>query len=659
MMNKLLILLLSVFIVSFVFAETYHVSEFGDDETGDGSEGNPWATIQKAADAANAGDVIMVDFGTYNETVIPKNNGSEGSPIVYMSKEQGQAEITFGDTLMLPAFEPYSDAIYVMNDVFRTIDHFSEDGTPLLIKDHIDSLAAGSIFHDRAGAKLYVWSSDGADPSTHADTVIFIKASFDIIEGSYITIDGFTIKGFYGIRADVADNTIPLPGLVIQNNIFAGSGLATEDVPETFDEAIRIYGGGANAANTYEGVMINNNDFQDYKRAILFKNCGRNGVVSANNFIGIGIPPAENDETIRVEGDDDFPEALQAENMLFDRNYFKVYGRCFYFRRGKIDNIKLQNNIANAPGSLFIINYNGTNVHIINNSIIGTGDQYAVRFNQGADNGRFYNNIFSWSDGWNLFFDNRGDSLTGNSALWDYNYWVTDTAITSRRDDYLVRARNPAVGDGTGGEHAVYGHPMVPGVDTLFSAMTGDTVFVDHIPDMLQPALPLFAGTLDTTDWENNTLYVVEGAEGFQLAEGSLAIDAGWAEVAPEWDFRGYMRDSKPDIGAFEYGASSAIAYLNEKYPREFTLNQNYPNPFNPQTTVKYQLPKAGKVTMYVYNVLGQRIATLYNGFQKMGTHTETWNGKNEDGDKVPTGVYFLRLDAGSVSKSIKMVLLK
>jgi hypothetical protein len=418
-MKKFFALMISMVFVSFVFADTYYISEFGNDETGDGSEGNPWASIQKAADVAVAGDSIIVDFGEFSETVVPKNNGTEGNPIVYKAKDQGQAEITSGDPVMLPTFELHAELVYAMNDVFRTIDSFSEDGTPLLKKDNIDSLVAGSIFHDRAEAKLYVWSSDGAAPSTHADTVFFVKASFDIIEGSYITIDGFAIKGFIGIRADVADNTIPLPGLVIQNNIFAGSGLVTDGVPETYDEAIKIYGGAANADNTYEKMLIHNNDFQDWYRAIAFQDCGRNSEISANNFIGIGIPPDENEMTIRVQGDDDFPEAAQAENMLFDRNYFKVYGRCIYLRRGKIDNIIIQNNIANAPGSLFILNYNATNVHIINNSIIGTGDQFGVRFNQGADNGRFYNNIFSWSD---LHYQ-QARRLSGTGQKSEYRKW--------------------------------------------------------------------------------------------------------------------------------------------------------------------------------------------------------------------------------------------
>ena len=70
-------------------------------------------------------------------------------------------------------------------------------------------------------------------------------------------------------------------------------------------------------------------------------------------------------------------------------------------------------------------------------------------------------------------------------------------------------------------------------------------------------------------------------------------------------------------------------------------------------------LPSDGNVTLTVYNLLGQQVTTLVNDFRRAGTHTITWNGRNELGRDVSTGVYLYRIDAGDFSATKKMVLLK
>lgn len=99
--------------------------------------------------------------------------------------------------------------------------------------------------------------------------------------------------------------------------------------------------------------------------------------------------------------------------------------------------------------------------------------------------------------------------------------------------------------------------------------------------------------------------------------------------------------------------------------PQTFSLLQNYPNPFNPTTTLGYTLPKDAHVTLSVYNVLGQRVATLRDEVQYVGYHTLLWDGTNDFGSKVASGIYFYRIEAkpadGSAAFSSikKMVLLK
>jgi len=88
--------------------------------------------------------------------------------------------------------------------------------------------------------------------------------------------------------------------------------------------------------------------------------------------------------------------------------------------------------------------------------------------------------------------------------------------------------------------------------------------------------------------------------------------------------------------------------------PDAFALSQNYPNPFNPATNVAFDLPVAAHVELVVFNVLGQKVATLIDGDMEAGSHVVEF-----DGSVVSSGVYFYRLTAGDFSETKKMMLLK
>jgi hypothetical protein len=98
--------------------------------------------------------------------------------------------------------------------------------------------------------------------------------------------------------------------------------------------------------------------------------------------------------------------------------------------------------------------------------------------------------------------------------------------------------------------------------------------------------------------------------------------------------------------------------------PATFALGQNYPNPFNPSTRLTYALPEPAVVTLAVFDVLGKRVATLQNERQDAGYHSATWDGRNDAGSVVSSGLYFCRIDASAHSgtsfrQTIKMLLMK
>jgi hypothetical protein len=93
--------------------------------------------------------------------------------------------------------------------------------------------------------------------------------------------------------------------------------------------------------------------------------------------------------------------------------------------------------------------------------------------------------------------------------------------------------------------------------------------------------------------------------------------------------------------------------------PDDFALQQNYPNPFNPSTTITFSLPRVSDVLLTIYNTLGQKVRTLVSGGLVAGTYRITWDGRDDCGHQVASGIYLYRLDAGSFSEQRKMVLVK
>jgi len=92
----------------------------------------------------------------------------------------------------------------------------------------------------------------------------------------------------------------------------------------------------------------------------------------------------------------------------------------------------------------------------------------------------------------------------------------------------------------------------------------------------------------------------------------------------------------------------------SQKLPTHFSLNQNYPNPFNPTTKIKYSVAQNSNVSLKVYNLLGQEVTTLFEGFQHTGNYIVTF-----DGGKLSSGIYLYRLRAGNFTETKKLILMK
>jgi len=98
----------------------------------------------------------------------------------------------------------------------------------------------------------------------------------------------------------------------------------------------------------------------------------------------------------------------------------------------------------------------------------------------------------------------------------------------------------------------------------------------------------------------------------------------------------------------------TAVKNGKSNLPGSFSLSQNYPNPFNPTTMIQYSVPKSGLVTLKVYNMLGQEVATLVNQQQQAGNYNVNFNAT-----RLASGVYMYRIQSGSFSSTKKMTYLK
>jgi len=107
----------------------------------------------------------------------------------------------------------------------------------------------------------------------------------------------------------------------------------------------------------------------------------------------------------------------------------------------------------------------------------------------------------------------------------------------------------------------------------------------------------------------------------------------------------------------------SAVSVESEASPAELPethpLLQNYPNPFNASTKIRYQIPKAGPVTLKIFNILGQDVRNLVDTNQKTGRFVVNWDGRDNRNREVASGLYFCRLKAGNFSETIRMLLIR
>jgi hypothetical protein len=242
---------------------------------------------------------------------------------------------------------------------------------------------------------------------------------------------------------------------------------------------------------------------------------------------------------------------------------------------------------------------------------------------------------------------NRDNAVGAIDAAWILYAALHDGTFPTAKS--IAASGNVEFGSFTS-ENGVYSLPIslskTSGVLSVYTEINlGSNVEFKNVTSRLPE------GWIVSSNFENGVLKVaMAGTEA--LSEGNYAIvnlTLADKEAVASVEGSAKLNDE----------SSSTMAAKVREIPAEFALSQNYPNPFNPTTSIKYQLANNANVKLVVYNMLGQVVKTLVNQEQEAGYYTIRWNGTNEFGGKVSSGIYIYRIIAGDFISTVKMNLLK
>jgi len=155
---------------------------------------------------------------------------------------------------------------------------------------------------------------------------------------------------------------------------------------------------------------------------------------------------------------------------------------------------------------------------------------------------------------------------------------------------------------------------------------------------------------------------IVQGDSTFQFFGASCSLMQNFGIYYEGNGERSFMQLIGAIIKGVKYGSLDKVEPQTQAIPIGFQLFQNYPNPFNSSTEIRFLIPLSlgtKKISLRVFNVLGQEIKSLFNGILTPGVNTVSWDGKNEEAIEANSGVYFISLEAPNYRNTIKALMIK
>ena len=276
-----------------------------------------------------------------------------------------------------------------------------------------------------------------------------------------------------------------------------------------------------------------------------------------------------------------------------------------------------------------------------------------------ASRGSSYDDAFREFTVWNFFTSTRADTLNFYS---EGNKYPSSASITPVTDEY----------------HSTY--PVHKDPDSLSHPPEHlGSNYVWFKPSSSPGGLQMYFDGDDNADWRVSVIGYKSGSPAwireFNLdllsKKGSLSL-YNWTLYS---DILMVPAMVTKYAESFNYGYSDTFysgldagTEKDQSLPSKFLLEQNYPNPFNPSTTIPFTVSRKGQgagvkspipTSLIIYNILGQRVRTLVDEEKLTGEYKVIWDGKDEVGEDVASGIYFYKLKSGDISQTKKMLLLR
>ena len=583
----------------------WHVDTTGSDSTGDGSTTNPFATIQKGIDSSSDGDTVLVAAGTYVENINYNGKNIMVGSLYLTTQDTSYISSTIIDSDSsgsIVVFESFEDSTAVLNGfTFQNIIFNSGDELQTIININESS---PKIINNRFDNFYLFQGGESA--------VIYCENSNSLIMNNVFTNgslgNGYVLGGFI-----LSKNS----NVTIRNNRIENGYVGFAE-PSGFIVSV-------NSENIIESNIIINPSMGYCVICAAISILDGSNCIIRNNFIfqayGDGYGAVVASQSQYVSHNNTFVSNSRGYANLSSDGIVSndiIYGSSNAVYIDTNSNIQVSysdieggwEGEGNIDADPLFCNQDGGDYTLAENSpCIGTGEDGANMgaFGIGCGSYNFYPTEFSLSEPSNNAAITVDESNV-NTGFITFS-WGESSDANGDSLYYLMRATSAEIGD--------------LGLDT--NATSIEVSYMDIIEDMSENNV-----TAAALEW---TVHVTDGID---------TVEADNAPFTLQVD-----------------GSNALSAYLEGLLPDEFALQQNYPNPFNPVTTLRYDLPENGLVTIIIYDMLGREVKTLINQSQNAGYRTVIWNATNDYGKPVSAGTYLYQIQAGEYISTKKMVLLK
>jgi hypothetical protein len=333
-----------------------------------------------------------------------------------------------------------------------------------------------------------------------------------------------------------------------------------------------------------------------------------------------------------------------AVNLFVDNSHITDYDQSIYLKNNynttveaKVEHTEIYQNEARRS-SYKGIDINGKVEAIINNNVVNSCDPAISVSGSNAESNIKRNLVFITyhkNNSKGIDVTNINENQMKHNTIVNYDKAISSKYTPSELVNNIVWSETPE-------SNLVSNYSYIEARYNNISLPNGD-IFpgIENINE-----LPDFVGNTDDNS-EKTTL--ADKFVQFQLNPTSPCIDAG--DPLEQHDTDGTI----PDLGVFEFVGNKD---LTQAVNRELSLS-NYPNPFNPSTSIMFNVAEEGNVDIKVYNLRGQVVKSLINEKRAVGSHQVAWNGDNNRGAKVASGIYFVRMKQHNNNVTRKILLTK